>query len=483
MIIEDVFRFAHSTPEKIALWDRGQAIRYREFAYWIAEAREFFLAQGVEPGSLAVLMEVPCRLDGWTIDVALRSLGVTTLSVYNQSALNDLDIRNIACVITKSKEPFEIPSAQRDYKVIRVEDGVYGGRTAGSLPPFPAITSPFGAHIRLTSGTTGVRKKVLLSDAVIASETRRRGDFWEFSKDSVVNAFAFALWSGLGYYIPQAAWRIGATVVFHQTMDPNRSLLIAGMTHAFFTPATLREFFAASKGEIPRNPHMRVIIGGGAVPLELYSAVKEKITSHIYTIASSTEVGPWCFTRIEKPEDLRSHTVLPSTEVQIVDEQENLLPPGQTGAVRVRINGVSSYIDHEEASRQFFRNGYFYPGDLGSFDEDGRLTLRGRFTNVINVLGDKVSAEPIEQALQERLAVEEVCVLSIPRGEAGEELHIAIQAPQPIEKDKLEAAINGQIAGFASAQVHFFPKLPRVGMGKVDRIMLRQQICAARQPA
>src|SRR5690348_7054148 len=62
MIIEDVFRYAHSTPEKIALWDRGQAITYAEFAYWIAHAREEILKQNLRAGTIAVLMELPCRL-------------------------------------------------------------------------------------------------------------------------------------------------------------------------------------------------------------------------------------------------------------------------------------------------------------------------------------------------------------------------------------------------------------------------------------
>jgi acyl-CoA synthetase (AMP-forming)/AMP-acid ligase II len=485
MIIEDVFRYAHSTPEKIALWDRGQAITYAEFAYWIAHAREEILKQNLRAGTIAVLMELPCRLDGWVFDIALRSLGHTTMSVFNLSALNELEMRNIGCVLTKSTEPVNItlaPGETAPYTLIRLPDGLFERKKAGPAGNLPPIVSPRAGHIRLTSGTTGVRKKVLLSDEVIAAETRRRAGFWEFRQHSVVNAFAFALWSGLGYYLPQAAWSVGATVVFHQTMDPNRSLLIEGMSHAFFTPATLREFFSTSVGEIPKNPAMRVVVGGGPLPLELYQAVKDRITSNIYTIVSSTEAGPWGFTLIESPEDLRSHKVIPSMQVQVVDENENVLPPGQLGTVRVRINGVSSYVDNEEASRRFFRNGYFYPGDLGSFDERGRLALRGRFTNVINVFGDKISAEPIEQALQQKLGVEDVCVLSIPRENTGEELHIAIQTQHPIDAETLQTAIAGQIASFAFAKVHFFTALPRVDMGKVDRITLRQQIWATLEP-
>ena len=112
MIIEDIFGYAHSTPDKIALWDRGQAVTYAEFAHWIGYAREEMLKHKLRPGSIAVLMELPCRLDGWAFDIALRSLGHTTMSVFNLSALNELSMRNIGCVLTKSTEPVNITMAE-----------------------------------------------------------------------------------------------------------------------------------------------------------------------------------------------------------------------------------------------------------------------------------------------------------------------------------------------------------------------------------
>src|SRR5579872_983912 len=112
MIIEDIFGYAQSTPEKIALWDRGQAVTYAEFAHWIRHAREKLLKHDLRPGSVAVLMELPCRLDGWAFDIALRSLGCTTMSTFNLSALNELEMRNIGCVLTKSTEPVNITLAE-----------------------------------------------------------------------------------------------------------------------------------------------------------------------------------------------------------------------------------------------------------------------------------------------------------------------------------------------------------------------------------
>jgi hypothetical protein len=51
MIIEDIFGYAHSTPDKIALWDRGQAVTYAEFAYWIGYARKEMLNTTCAPAA------------------------------------------------------------------------------------------------------------------------------------------------------------------------------------------------------------------------------------------------------------------------------------------------------------------------------------------------------------------------------------------------------------------------------------------------
>ena len=365
--------------------------------------------------------------------------------------------------------------------MIRIPDGLFIGKQAIDVPDLPMIASPAGSHIRLTSGTTGARKKVLLSDAVILAETRRRSAIWQVSPDSMIDAFSFALWTGLGFYIPNAAWTAGACVVFDQR-ELQRCELMDRMSHAFFTPAMLRDFLRPPERKFRQNPDLRLIVGGGPLPLELYRAATA-VTPNIFTILSSGEVGPWAFTRIETPEDLCSHTIVSSMKVQVVDDMERPLPIGQIGAVRVRVNGVAGYVDNEEASTRFFRDGYFYPGDLGTFLPNSRLALRGRFTNVINVSGDKVSAEPIEQALQEILAVEDVCVLSIPRDDAGEELHIAIQSPNPIDTAAVDFAVRQIIHGFPLARIHVFKALPRVEMGKIDRLNLRVQICSGRPPA
>jgi acyl-coenzyme A synthetase/AMP-(fatty) acid ligase len=105
--------------------------------------------------------------------------------------------------------------------------------------------------------------------------------------------------------------------------------------------------------------------------------------------------------------------------------------------------------------------------------------LQGRVNNVINVLGQKVSAEVMELAIQEDLAVDGVCVLSRQNEGMDAEFHIVIQSRRPIEQAELASAIGPWLLGIPQFRVHFVNPLPRTDTGKIDRIALRRQVFAS----
>lgn len=473
MNLETIFWHAHLNPEKIAIYDRGHRFSYREFAFWIAEARRFLEQQNLRAGSVAALVEIKCYTDGWAFAFALRSLGLTTISVRSPELLNELGLRNLGCVITASRdEPLRIASAD-ECKLIRIPEVLFPNRTAGPVPEVPATISSAGGHIRLTSGTTGASKKVLIHPSVMVAESLRRADFWSIAPNSVANAFSFAMWTGLGFFVPCSAWAVGASVVFHQVLGTLRSSLDVS-THVFTTPQTVLDLLRSRAMETHRNQDLRLFVGAAALPLAAYSAARTDLTPRIFTVISSTEVGPWALTPIERPEDLGSHLIHPTMEVQVVDDAGKPLPAGQIGAIRVRTNGITRYLDDPEASAAFFRSGYFYSGDLGKFRPDGRLVLCGRNSNVINILGDKLIAETIEQALQDRLAVEGVCVFSTPGENGVEELHIGIESERQIGEEEITAAVNAELNSPQRAVVYLLKPMPRNDMGKIDRAAFRR---------
>jgi acyl-coenzyme A synthetase/AMP-(fatty) acid ligase len=115
------------------------------------------------------------------------------------------------------------------------------------------------------------------------------------------------------------------------------------------------------------------------------------------------------------------------------------------------------------------------------FGIDGRLSLRGRASDVINVLGDKIAAGPIEYALQDRLGAEGVCVMSMTSTDASDEIIVVIQPGRPLEPAAIQVAVNAELGMVKRIPVRavLIEKLPRNAMGKVERLVLKRQLALA----
>ena len=101
-----------------------------------------------------------------------------------------------------------------------------------------------------------------------------------------------------------------------------------------------------------------------------------------------------------------------ATEVQVVDEAGLPLAPDAAGLVHYRGPAVAdSFHNDPEASREAFRGGWFYPGDIGKLDQDGRLYLVGRAKDVIIRAGVNIYPTEIEQTLLAHPAVRDAAVV------------------------------------------------------------------------
>ena len=163
--------------------------------------------------------------------------------------------------------------------------------------------------------------------------------------------------------------------------------------------------------------------------------------------------------------------------VEIVDESDRPVPCGEIGRIRVSTaGGPTSYLNDETATQAFFKEGFFYPGDLAVMRSDGRVALQGRITDVVNVRGTKISPVPIEDRLAELLSVSGVCLFSMQNDDGEEDLHVVIESSTPIDSDRLIAALNTALNGFHRALVHYVTALHRNEMGKMLRKEVRAKV-------
>lgn len=475
MILETIGRLAREEPEKFAAAQGADRYSYRQLARWIGATHTHLQNLNLPSQGVAAIC-TDRLLDAWVLGLALRSLGLTTVVVRDAPHLRQLQLTGVVCVVGVTADEQPRSDTSSDGLPLILVPKSLERRSDGPLPDLKPAT---GGNIMTTSGTTGQYKKVLRSTAAESLLIPLHARINAIDERSVVYVCNFDQTTAGGYRWPLITWSLGGAVIFHQGKDEHRPLLEHEMTHLFATPMLLMQMLRKPAGELRRNDATRVLVTGGAMTRAQAQAVRQRISARLFSVLASTEALTLSVTPVEIDEDLHRHRIHPEREVQVVDADDRRLPPGQEGQVRARIlDGLTGYLDDADATRRYFKDDWFYPGDLGVLHADGRLSLHGRASDVINLLGNKIATAPIEQVLQDRLDATAVCILSVPSAGADDTIHIVYESKDTIPADRWRTAITQEFPLLQKVplQTDRVKAMPRNAMGKILRVQLRQQL-------
>ncbi|MGD0625319.1 MAG: AMP-binding protein [Thermodesulfobacteriota bacterium] len=128
-------------------------------------------------------------------------------------------------------------------------------------------------------------------------------------------------------------------------------------------------------------------------------------------------------------------------EVKIFDEDGSKLPTGKIGEIVVRGREphviFDGYYNMPEKNQEVFRGGWFHTGDAGRMDEDGHLIFEGRRAESINVKGEWVPIEQVEDVIRSLSNVAEVAIVGVP-AEVGQDVKAYIQVSAGGNLDPVE---------------------------------------------
>ena len=226
-----------------------------------------------------------------------------------------------------------------------------------------------------------------------------------------------------------------------------------------------------------------VITAGDLLSKTLSDRVRARLSSHLTNVYGSTEASMTA-TAPAHAVSLAQRAVgfvTPGVAVEAVDETGAPLPPSSEGVIRVRSAfAVNRYVGDDAEAEAPFRDGWFYPGDLGTVSEDGVLALTGRQKNVLSIGGDKMSPEQLEAALGAYEGLDECAVFSVPNQLGIEQIWAAVVTNAKFNEQRLNEHCR------AAMPVRFLPsafvmvdKLARNAMGKIERERLRELANAA----
>lgn len=482
MIVNRIYEWARVQPAKTAIICNDAIVSYGFLARAIDSQRRFFSPWNLLPGKTAIVI-VPNMAFTWTVVLALRSLGLVTIATDSLERAKSLGVRDVECVVTHhtSRDFAAAKSAiSRSTKFIELPDTIRDDALSGTTPSTYDTRIPFGDHIIYTSGTTGRYKKIRkLGKHVIAHADYLVREH-QLDGASVNHVLDYPMWTLLGYGYPLASWLSGGRVIFKQSKDRLENLFDYGVTQLTVTPLMLRQLSAMAEKSGRRHDEMHLNVGGGFAPYADVKQVVATLTKNILIGYGASELGSGVMAaQFSSREDLDTFKPIAGRTIEIVDENGVERPLGEEGEMRVRLDEFDStgYMDDAETTAKFFRDGYFYPGDLAMKLADGRIRLVGRVADVMNIQGFKVAVAPIERAMQSTLNLDEVCVFSNFNDEGSEEVVIVIQTDALPPNSELDSAARHLPPGatYRFVNVKRFPRT-ETGMSKVNRAALKQMI-------
>lgn len=220
-------------------------------------------------------------------------------------------------------------------------------------------------------------------------------------------------------------------------------------------------------------------VGGSTVSEDLRKRLREDVKANLVINYGTNEVSRICFAT---PADLDAAPggvgrPLPGVQVEIVDDADQPVAPGQVGQVRVKSSAmIAGYFDGSDAER--FRGGWFHPGDLARWAPDGQLIHLGRADQMMIMNGINIYPTEIERTLDTHPAVRETVAFPL-KHPIHQDLPVCAVALHPgavADPAGLAAFAAQRLGARAPRRVFVLPELPRNPQGKIIRAELNRLV-------
>jgi acyl-CoA synthetase (AMP-forming)/AMP-acid ligase II len=223
-------------------------------------------------------------------------------------------------------------------------------------------------------------------------------------------------------------------------------------------------------------------ITGGKVHLAVLDGLRQRVTPNVYRTYASTDSGQMA---ISKPADMNSKPNAAGrpvwcVELRIVDDDGKPLSVKEVGEILCRSPlATHGYYMNPEATNASFRDGWFYTGDLGYFDEEGYLFVAGRKKDMVKSGGISVYPLEIESVLYSHPDVLEAAVIGVPDPDWGEAVKavIVLKTGSAAQPEELVLFCKQRLAPYkVPKSINIVPSLPHTEIGKVNKAKVKEMI-------
>ncbi len=384
--------------------------------------------------------------------------------------------------------------------VLSLEDW-RGHVQAASARPVDAAIDPFApAAIAYTSGTTGHPKgavhsqhNLLLAAAMLvltgAQPQVRVGVVLSLT---LLNMIVRAVLS---------AYYGGRTLVCIERHDP--ATIAAWVKREQvgsldLVPALVRDLLTSPDVGDDLASLEDIVAGGGACPPDVLELYRKRFGRGVAVGYGMTEAPTGVARSSGEPAPAPGYCgfAIAQVELRVVDERGALLPPGEVGEICVAPATTGDYAGcytpmlgywrRPEATREALRDGCYHTGDLGLIDEDGRVFIRGRRSELIVRGGSNIYPAEVERVLEEHPDVVGAAVLGVADERLGERVVAAVElsAGARVDAEALRRHTAQSLARYkVPDRIEIVDALPRNALHKVLKRELKPLFEGAPAPA
>ena len=488
----DAVFIAHSETPCLIL-DDHKVWKFKDLRRVVAAAAERLISFGVTPGDRVVVQveKSPHNLALYLATLCVGGVYVPLNTAYTEAELQYFVQDAQPALFVGSRPRSDVTSATLDAQGLGsffadVLEGVLSADAAGVdvWADAPSIAPRHGddlAAILYTSGTTGRSKGAMLSHANLTTNAQALSVAWGWQADDVL-LHALPIFHVHGLFIASHCALLNGTPMrwINKFDAASVQQALAECTVMMGVPTFYSRLLALPDFPAVNLDHMRLFVCGSAPLTEPVFQQWQARTGH--TILERYGMSETIINTSNPLDGERLPATvgfpLPGLELRIADDEGKEVPTGEVGTIEVKGPSVFSGYWHmpEKTASEFRGDGFFITGDLGTVDEEGRLSIVGRAKDLVISGGYNVYPKEVERALDEMPEVRESAVIGVPHTDFGEAV-VAVVVPEnaPVTLAHIDAALGSQLARFKQPKrVVNVDALPRNTMGKVQKNVLRE---------
>jgi long-chain acyl-CoA synthetase len=168
---------------------------------------------------------------------------------------------------------------------------------------------------------------------------------------------------------------------------------------------------------------------------------------------------------------------LPSTEVEIRDDDGKTLPLGEIGEICIRGPQVMRgyWNKPEETAKAISADGFFRTGDIGFMSPEGLVKIVDRKKDMILVSGFNVFPNEVEEVAMTMPGILECAAIGVPDSHSGEAVKLFVVRRDPaLSEADVKAFCAEQLTNYKRPKfIEFRTELPKSNVGKILRKDLR----------